>query len=58
MEGGGDEEKKIENEPRGGSSLPISSGSEGENGGKNTDDETNYSSSSEKTKVNNKVRVY
>ena len=59
MEGGGDGEKKIDNEPGGGLSLPISSGSEeGENGGKNTDNETNYSSSSEKTKVNNKVRVY
>ena len=58
MEGGGDGEKKIDNEPGGGLSLPISSGSEeGENGGKNTDDETtHYSSSSEK--VNNKVRVY
>ena len=56
MEGGGDE-KKIDNEPGGGLSLPISSGSEeGENGGKNTDDETHFSSSSEK--VNNKVRVY
>ena len=52
MEGGGDE-KKIDREPPG-LSLPISSGSEeGENGGRNTDDET---SSSEK--VNNKVRVY
>ena len=57
MEGGGDGEKKIDNEPGGGLSLPISSGSEeGENGGKNTDDETHFSSSSEK--VNNKVRVY
>ena len=57
MEGGGDE-KKIDDEP-GGSSLPksLSSGSEGENGEKNTDDETHFSSSSEKTKVN-KVRVY
>ena len=53
MEGGGDGEKKIDREPPG-LSLPISSGSEeGENGGRNTDDET---SSSEK--VNNKVRVY
>ena len=57
MEGGGDGEKKIDNEPGGGLSLPISPGSEeGENGGKNTDDETHFSSSSEK--VNNKVRVY
>ena len=55
MEGGGDE-KKIDKEPPG-LSLPISSGSEeGENGGKNTDDETHFSFSSEK--VNNKVRVY
>ena len=56
MEGGEDGEKKIDREPLG-LSLPISSGSEeGENGGKNTDDETHFSSSSEK--VNNKVRVY
>ena len=54
MEGDEDGEKKIDNEPGGGLSLPISSGSEeGKNGGRNTDDET---SSSEK--VNNKVRVY
>ena len=56
MEGG--DEKKTDDRP-GGSSLPksCSSGSEGENGKKNGDDETNFSSSSEKTKVN-KVRVY
>ena len=55
MEGGGDE-KKIDDEP-GGSSLPksFSSGSEGENAKKNGDDETHFSSSSEKYKVN-KVR--
>ena len=53
MDGGEDGEKKIDREPPG-LSLPISSRSEeGENGGRNTDDET---SSSEK--VNNKVRVY
>ena len=57
MEGDEDGEKKIDNEAGDGLSLPISSGSEeGENGGKNTDDETHFSSSSEK--VNNKVRVY
>ena len=56
MEGDEDGEKKIDNEPGDGLSLPISSGSEVENGGKNTDDETHFSSSSEK--VNNKVRVY
>ena len=56
MEGG--DEKKTDDRP-GGSSLPksCSSGSEGENGKKNGDDETNFSSSSEKTKVN-KVRVH
>ena len=52
MEGDEDGEKKIDNEPGGGLSLPISSGSEeGENGG---DDEETSSSD----KVNNKVRVY
>ena len=50
MEGDEDGEKKIDNEPGGGLSLPISSGSE-ENGG---DDEETSSSD----KVNNKVRVY
>ena len=48
MEGGEDGEKKIDNEPGGGLSLPISSGSDG------GDDEETSSSD----KVNNKVRVY
>ena len=55
---GGDEQNTNDTSLPGGSSLikSSSSGSEGE-GKKNGDDETNFSSSSEKTKVN-KVRVY
>ena len=48
MEGDEDGEKKIDNEPEDGLSLPISSGSDG------GDDEETFSSD----KVNNKVRVY
>ena len=47
MEGDEDGEKKIDNEPGDGLSLPISSGSDG------GDDEETSSSD----KVNNKVRV-
>ena len=47
MEGDEDGEKKIDNEPEDGLSLPISSGSDG------GDDEETFSSD----KVNNKVRV-